>query len=236
MSVKKYKVYCSSESAFVSGWSETEPTTCFNNNAHTIDSNQTTLTDIQLDENVRIKQTYDTPSDGDSYFLYSKVHTVEPNSITDLPINLEIDCNMYAVRINTKRESIGDKWSSYINKDTVIGIVTAGSDSTIVNVSSTDHVKVGYFISYDGINRYQVLGKTATTVTHNTDVIVNPGDFVRVTYYLVYKKQIVVPGIETFGSSIIGSARIPASYTSGITYENKSNQKKVVVIEVEVTF
>jgi hypothetical protein len=236
MPVKKYRVFCSTESAFISGWSETEPTTCFNNNTHTIDNNQTTLTDIQLDDSVRIKQTYDTPAEGDSYFLYSKSHTIEPNSTLDLPIELEIECNMFSVRINTKRENIGDNWSAYINKNTIIGIVTASTDNTVVNVSSTEHVKIGYFISYDGINNYRVINKTDTTVTHRESVSVINGEYVRLTYYLVYKKRIIVPGVEVLGSSIIGSVKVPTNYTAGIIYENNSNQKKIVVVDVEITF
>ena len=47
--VKKWKVFCNNEAQYVTGFlneSEFEPTTCFNNNTHTIDTSKTELLEI----------------------------------------------------------------------------------------------------------------------------------------------------------------------------------------------
>lgn len=45
-SVKKYRVYCQTESTYVYGWYESEPTNCPNNNGHSILGTATTIVDI----------------------------------------------------------------------------------------------------------------------------------------------------------------------------------------------
>ena len=111
MSVKKYKVYCNDESAFVTGWSESEPTLCYNNNTHIIDTNQTAMLDIQTPTNVRVVQTYDSPEDIDNYYLYSEIFTIGPNETKELPIILDVDYNLFSVSITTKKENNGSKGS-----------------------------------------------------------------------------------------------------------------------------
>ena len=43
ISLNEYRVYCTTEAAYFKLWSTTVPTTCPNNNGHTIDSSQTTI-------------------------------------------------------------------------------------------------------------------------------------------------------------------------------------------------
>ena len=239
MSVKKYRVYCNDESAFVTGWSETEPTVCFNNIAHAIDTNQTAIVDIQQPSEVRIAQTYDDPLEGDSYFLFTNEFTVEPNSTTNLPIEIDVDSNVFIVHIYTKMESIGDCWSSYINKDTVIGVV--GETTTGIEIkmaeASVAEVKPGFYLSFDGgATHTRVVSKTVDTVTMKESVSVTAGDVVMMTYFMVYNKNIIVAGKEVLGGSIIGSFRILKEYTAGIAYTNNSSSSKKVIVEVEMTF
>ena len=41
--VYQYRVWCDDENSYQLVWGETEPTTCPNNNGHTIDTNKTTI-------------------------------------------------------------------------------------------------------------------------------------------------------------------------------------------------
>ena len=43
--LNRYRIWCSTENAYVYEWAETEPTDCPNNNGHTIDTNLTTIID-----------------------------------------------------------------------------------------------------------------------------------------------------------------------------------------------
>ena len=46
----KYRIWCETESAYVSVWAEVAPIVCPNNNSHTIDETKTSITEEQLEE------------------------------------------------------------------------------------------------------------------------------------------------------------------------------------------
>jgi len=239
MSVKKYKVYCNDESAFVTGWSESEPTLCYNNNTHIIDTNQTAMLDIQTPTNVRVVQTYDSPEDIDNYYLYSEIFTIGPNETKELPIILDVDYNLFSVSITTKKENNGDVWSSYINKNTLIGVISENSSGTSIKMdpASISVIKPGYYISFDGgITEYIVIGKTLDTAILKNPVNVVAGGTVHMTFYMIYKQHLLDCGVRRFGDSIIGSFKIPKEYQLGITYQNNSSSTKTIVVESEMTF
>ena len=48
--VYKYRVWCNDEQAFIETWGESEPTTCPNNNTHTIDITRTTIIEKILEQ------------------------------------------------------------------------------------------------------------------------------------------------------------------------------------------
>ena len=239
MSVKKYRVFCNNESTHVIGWSETEPITCFNDNTHVIDTNQTSIVDIQSATGVRVLQTYDNTVDPDSYFLYTKEHTINPNSTVNLPIEIDIDANIFAVNIHTAHENIGDLWSSYINKDTVIGVAPTTITGTEIKMSedTVAVIKPGYYLSYDNGTTYnKVIAKTTNAVTMKENVIVDAGNPIMMTYFLVHNKKIMTAGKDVLGSTILGSFRILKDYNVGLIYTNNSSTTKKIIIEVEITF
>ncbi len=238
MSVKKYRVYCNDEATTVTGWLQTEPTTCFNNNTHTIDTDQTTMLDVQAPASISLNQV---PSveDQSSYYLHHMDFTVDAKETVNVPIVLDVDSNMFAVYIDTRKENIGDVWSTYINKDTPIGVVAESvTDSTEIKMAeaSVAYAKPGYYISFDGIEYVRIIGRTTDTITLKSAVTVNAGTPVLLTYYMVYNKKIIVHGEMVMGNTIIGSFKVPKEYTAGIRYTNNTNSRKTVALDVETTF
>ena len=238
MSVKKYRVYCTDESKHVTGWSEAEPTTCFNNDTHTIDVNQTAVTDIQVASSVHLEQT-SAADNSDVYYLFSQEFTVSPGCY-DLPLGLDVDVNMFAVQIHARADNIGDSWSAAINKDTPIGYITApvvASNIISIPPESIPFAKIGYYISIDGgVSYNRIIDKTTNTLILKHPVTVNAGIRITMTYFLIHNKTILVAGKESLGGSIFGSFKIPKEYKTTIVYENKSHSDKHVVFDIEVTF
>lgn len=238
MLVKKYKVYCSDEAKFVSGWSEGEPTVCYNNNTHTIDDSKTAMVDIQTPVDVRIVQS-SAGTDGDLYRLLPHSFVAQPNSTTVYDINIPIDCNLFAVHMSGRKENIGDIWSSCINRDTKIGFVLEPSTGNTIKITpdNLDGIRIGYHLSFDDGKTYNmVVSKTSDSVTIDGDVDVKAGDTAMMCYFMVYQKEILFVGMFTMGSSIIGSSRLPKESTKSIIYINKSVLPKRVEINLEITF
>jgi hypothetical protein len=53
---------------------------------------------------------------------------------------------------------------------------------------------------------------------------------------MIFEKEILVNGVQTMGSGIFGSFKIPITYSTGITYCNKSKSQKRIVMDIETTF
>lgn len=79
--VYKYSIYCETEEATVYTWAESEPTTCPNNTAHTIDTDSISIVETMADDLVGLKDVSKTtdnflkvapePREGDAINFYS---------------------------------------------------------------------------------------------------------------------------------------------------------------------
>lgn len=235
--VKKYRTYCNDEATEVTGFSETEPTTCFNNNTHTIDTKQTAVVDV-ISTNVTLVQTNADNSEHDNYYLHELVYDIAPEEEKTVALDFDVNINMFSVKIHTTKPMIGDVWSSHVNKDTVIGVVAeAGTDITEIKMADTSvaYIKPGYYIRINGAYT-RVLSKTVDTFTVKDAQTVGVGNIVMLTYFMIFNKEIRTPGLEILGSTIFGSFRLLTSHNYGITYKNNSKGTKRLVLTVETTF
>jgi hypothetical protein len=231
MSVKKYKIYCTDELVNVYGWSELIPTTCFNNNTHTID---TKLTEVVVDSPISVS-IVQTNLGNSLYFDKTFGGIIGPHETTDITTVFKVPMNMFSVNIITRQENMGDEMSAFINKDTKAGAVTSsGSGSSIPTSLST--CRLGVYVKFGSSERYQVIGFSAGVITIDGTVDYTAGNFVYITYYMVVNKVINSPGINMLGTSIIGSTLVQAGTVVGITYKNNSNLQKKIHIDIETTF
>jgi hypothetical protein len=195
-----------------------------------------TTTEPQI---VVIKQSNDDATIQDSYHLHTLTFTVDKMNTITAPLEFDIDVNMFLVTIHTRREHIGDFWSSHINKDTPIGVVaediTNGTEIK-VDPSSLPFIKPGYYISFDTKTYNKIIAKSTSSFTVKNPTTVTAGTPILITYFLVYNKKIITEGRQTLGNGIIGSFKIPKEYNGGITYVNNSQTVKTVVVDVEITF
>jgi len=239
MSVKKYRVYCNDESKFVTGWFDTEPSTCFNNNNHVIDTNQTTVIDVEIVSKIKISQTNLDISDADKYQLLCIYDTIQANETKDVIFNIGIDVNLFSVNIHCNHNNIGDKYDSFVNKDTILGIVTQdATDVSVIKVSQTviDNSKIGFYIKFGSSEYYKIIdiGIDEITILGTCTTLTN--DLVYIVYYMIKGKHFLELGNEKMGDTIIGSSRLKKTDVCGVTYYNNSPYKKKISIFLETTF
>jgi hypothetical protein len=232
MPVKKYRVYCNDESTFVTGWSESEPSTCYNNNTHTIDTNKTAVTDFNLDE-VAIIQTE--PNIKNTFFLESVTDLIDAGQTKDIDIPTDVDFYLYGVHLNLFQPNIGDLFSVWVNKDTVIGLTTGSSTGNTISVDQTsvDNAVLGYYLKF-GTEYYKIINKDTTTITLNGTPTVSSGVPVMMTYFMIFKKVIRTTYMK-LGFSLLGAKKMLSEWTAGVTYENTSQSRKEFNIDLETT-
>jgi hypothetical protein len=234
--VKKYNVYCEDEAKYVSGWSETEPTTCFNNNTHVITTNLTSIVDIQLNS-IKIDQSPSDEANPDRYHIFSFQYEIGPNETKDLLLKFDVDINMFSVTINCRSDSIGDVYDGYVNKNSVVGTFAETITSNEFKVSSTvvQYASKGLFVNIDGkqhmITNVDVDNEKISILD---TVSVTSGDPFMMTYFMM-KDKVIFKEVEKYGDEVIGSFIIKQTDVCGLTYYNNSPITKYMEVDVHTT-
>lgn len=237
--VKKYRTYCNTETAFVTGWLDQEPTTCFNNNTHTIDTNQTTMVDIVSPASVKIAQTDDPSLDNSKYHIMSTYYEMKVGETKDILIPIKYRMNMFQVTIYTDGVVKADTYDVSVNRDTIVGTaLETGTDLKEVKVSQTviDNAIVGYYVKFGSGARHLITEVKTDTLVIDTATDATTGDLAYLTYFIIKNKHLMSGVPEVLGGAVIGSSLLLAGDVGCVTYRNDSNCVKRVTINMETTF
>lgn len=232
--VSKYRIYCTTEQGYTYTWSDVLPTTCPNNNQHSIDSATITIIDTVSTNAVQIIQE-STPTGG-HYRAESKKITVSANSTQYFDYSWPYQLSVLTVKMYTSPENENDIVNSFIAPYTVIGVLTdsAAEDDTILHVNSTvtDNIQKGYRVYlFNGVTSTPVgecitIDKVAGTITLDTQLA---GPHVSGTYVQMSINNItdfVLKGntVYSLAEKTIGGSSIPANTVVRVEYTNNGNE------------
>lgn len=233
--VNKYKIYCNTESAYVNGWGQTAPTTCYNNNAHDVNAASVQLIQTVSQDAVTIKQ--DTIAIARNPFVRNIVISgVAPNSSESVTYIFNIPSSMYSFYFITTDAQMGDTMSVVANSHTTMGLITANiTAGTTVIPSPAAMMLYGalgfYFTITDGTHTEelgQIISKdlVANTVTVQTaTAYAYSATNTLVQFSVVVADAIVLGGggMHSYFDNVIGGAAIPAGTVTTYTYTNNSS-------------
>jgi hypothetical protein len=246
MSLAKYKVYCNDEAKYVNGWSEGEPTTCFNDNTHVIDTDKTAIIELVNahsvspygEGKVMIEQT--TKPTSQSFYVITNNYLIPAATSVEVSIPILFDCDMYNVQMMTDMtHNKGDTFDAYMNKNTLVGgVIAPCTNDSILKVSSTvvATIKAGYYIRI-GVQEqyYQVIANDGVdSITVDGIMSANPGDLVYLTYFMMKDKQ--MGNLETLGETIFNPFPLVKGTMGGVLYHNSSGYSKNLSVNVYITF
>jgi hypothetical protein len=118
--VNKYRVWCNTESGYVSVWAEAEPSDCPNNNGHTIDSTKTAITDAMSSQLMDTKQVF-LPT-GLKVAAFGFKFTATKNTETSFDHKLIQDVRLRGGAVETEGHVMGDKADlSIVDVDNILG-------------------------------------------------------------------------------------------------------------------
>jgi len=246
--VNQYRVYCVTESEYQYVWGTVEPTTCPNNNSHTITSSATVIVSKVESKDVIITQ--EIIPTGGSYRAETRKLTMVGNDTVQDDRAWLFPANALAIQFHTSAENIGDTVTLAIAPNTTVGILTSdvAVNDTILNVSSTvtDFIRVGYELTLtDGINT-EVLGVvvnvnpgagqvTVETACPTAFAAATP-TYVQQTVYFIKDFYLQGPYTYKLGDTTIGSSYIPTGTIVRIKYTNNSAAAKTFVGIVELFY
>lgn len=233
--VYNWKLLCTTESAYKTVWSETAPTTCPTNTAHTISGSSVTIIDQRGDNIVTIKEE-DIPTQGHFQFTVIKLVTA-PNTTSTTNIVFPININVITVDIQTEESHRGDNMSWYVLPNYTIGVLTSDASigNTTLNVSPTvaQAIGLGYVLTItDGVHT-DIMGlctavdKIANTVTGQYalthDFSASSPTFVKMSIAYVNNMELGTPQKFSVGASKIGTSYLPKNVPLVANYTNVSS-------------
>lgn len=234
-----YKIWCTTENDYIFTWMTEPPTTCPNNNGHTVDTNSIILIETVSEQAVTIKQ----PTDG--YFMIEHYEFPIPSGTPGdtVTINHVMDDTvlLWITGFDGTPESVGDKFDVVVNPDTTIGVVTSTVNvtDTVINVNSTVTANAvrGMYITLDDTVNVQNVGKILAidagagtlTVKIPSDYTFAPGTLVKINFYMA--KNIVINSLNTHNAGEKGFSGkvIPAGTHLRMFYTNNDGAAKTFV-------
>ncbi len=172
-----YQVYCTTENAYVLQWGETEPTTCPNNTAHTINPALTTIIRTISTRTVKAAE------DSEGYFetgnIVVNVASGTPGSVTPHDVTWPYKILLWKTILSITTDMLGDTISVVASPNTTIGVIVAPAAiaQTTFPVNSTviQNILRGFLVNlYDGVNN-DVLGVCTNIDRVNNTISVETG-------------------------------------------------------------
>jgi len=235
--VKLWNVYCTFDNKWTTIYAKTAPTTCPENNGHSIDTGKTYSSE-EISQNIVIIKEEDTPTGGHFGVRTVKLtcpanatstHTlIWPHPITGLGIGF-----------NSQDIHQGDLITMAVFKNVITGVIIApvavGSKTIYVSPTVLLHVNVGYFfklfngIYQDDLGRVIGIDKVSNKITVELPTVhaFNPGTFVQQTIKMLQDFELGMAGHYDLGGKKIGGSYVPANTPISVDYVNKSNIDKV---------
>lgn len=243
--LSQYLVTCLTESTRVTtDYRNTPPTTCPNNNEHTIDPAQTQVycTKPMTDVQVLIPNGYYQCST-----LDLDMPECTPGTIFTADLVNPMRILLWTTSMYLPPNSEGDTVDIITAPDTPIGYITSSvsADTNVIPVSST---VVGFIIPgldislYDGVN-YNDLGRVTAVDTQNSTVSIEfatANSFNMGTPVLFNLKSVRAfdvcedfSGEVSLGSAWVKYKEVPANTTMRVSYHNNDGVAKCIVLKFE---
>jgi len=246
--VNKYRVYCTTDSKYEYTWSETEPTTCPTNTAHSIDASKTTIVD-QVDPNIMTIKEETTPTS--SKFQVTSI-LIDASGSTTTTVNHSFlyPISVLSSYMVTASDHEGDKLTVNVAPNTTVGTLTidASTNVNVFDVGQTviDNTIVGNkFRLTDGTNTDELGWVTAIDTVNKKVTTENSttNSFSAATPTSTQVTAVFSDDIEfgpaweySFGASKIGGAYVPANIVCEFKYTNNTASAKKLRIFLEYLY
>ena len=247
--VINYRIYCNSESTWVSGWGTTAPTVCYNNNTHDVNLNSVQELDSVEETVVTVKEEKHGQTGG-NFAVETVTVTVGANETKATDFSWPFGINVFALEFQTANNQSGDVFDIRANPETPIGSLTAdiSAGGTIIEVSSTVmlYAKIGFEITLDDGTNSDFMGRiigvdqvnnrlTMETACSNTFLASTP-TVVKLTVHMLRNYTFGPPGPVILGESKIGGSFMPANSIVQLTYQSNTAEAKTFYLTLEYLY
>lgn len=226
-----YKVYCETESIYVYKWDTITPTTCPNNNTHTI--NNTSISILSsIQKNKVIVSEEDTPT-GEHYKSVSYKISA-PVGVSNHDYTFPYPVSALAISFNTISDNIDDELEVIVGPDITVGSITAdvNASDTVITVSSSviDYIELGFYVQIDDGTNIDDLGVVTSIDKNNLTITVETAatqsfaastpTYVKMSVKVIDNFIFGPSGRYVLGDSKIGGSYVPTNTVVRVKYIN----------------
>ncbi len=257
-SVDKFQVYCTTENKYYTVWSQTTPTVCPNNSAHSINSSTTIIETISnfdvriLEETIPLNATATGGNYASTCIIIDIPAATIAGEITTSTKSFSYPTGLIDVHFTTTSDMEGDILHADIGLDTIIGTISNDVDIGTtgvgigITVSSTviDNIKIGYNVRlFDGVNQDELKHVTSIDTANNT-INVEQGPlnyafsassptYVQMTVEMLQDFTLGPAQTYRLGMSTVGATYIPTDTVGHFRYENWNMAAKRLYVYIE---
>jgi len=247
--LKKYKVFCVTENAFVEVWKLTKPMCCPTNSKHIIDEDLTQQIDQKVIEsenvqtmNINSKNYYTTNG---NYRCEGRSYVIPQNTTTFVEnINIPVPMCVFGMRFCVRDEHCGDTVSFIGQPDTIVGIVTQNVDAnaSVIHVNDTvcKYTMIGYYVVIGGEERLVTnVDSESYTITVDTPFTNEhlAGSYVALNVYIIRNVSLDTAGIFDVGYGAFGGKFLDKGANLRLIYHKAdSNATKTFSFHVEYMY
>ena len=249
--ITKYRIYCTTESAWTEGWMESAPTLCFTDTGHTVNSNSVQVLEVIdtaaskvviEEENVPLNEI----ATNGKFKCKGFTFDIAPLTTDSLTVSWPFPISVMESFFTAKAEMNGDILNCTVGENTIVGTLTsnvANGDTTFdVALTVVQNAKIGYNLRLNGtligiiiaidLNAQTITVDTGTTTTYTS------GQTVGIETNTIENFHIC--GIDkriSIGSSKVGGMYLKANTNVKVQYENKhATDTKTFCFEVEYIY
>lgn len=251
--VYKYRIKCTTEN-LIKHWlllsTETPPSTCPTNAAHSVDLDSVAVVDTISERSVYVKQA--STETGNNFMATSKIiaGATGPNVETFTTISWPHPIVALTTRAFIEEIHRGDKIDNAVAPNTVIGYLTTNeaTGATGLHVSQTviDNTMIGYYLSLLDTNNMstfdcgRVIGKNDTTnvvyIENALNATYTTLTYIKQTIYVIKDYIASAPGVHEIGSKRIYGSYLPANTPVRVSYTNNGNVAKTLIVYIEYMY
>jgi hypothetical protein len=232
--IYNYKIYCNVEMIYISGWGTIPPTTCYNNNTHSVNVDSIQIINSIGSDTVTIKEDKIEISRSAKIFDIA-IENVAFGETKIVNYVFPIEVSFYSFQFMPNANNTGDEFSIYANPDTVMGLITTDAiigDTVIhVPISIMSYALIGFHLKLDDGTNVDDLGmltifdkinNTVTMELPTTHAFSATNTLVKMTIKIMDKAKIGGALLHKFCDDIIGGSVVPAGTIVNFIYTNNS--------------
>jgi hypothetical protein len=245
MSINQWRVYCTTENAWVSGWvssTDPTPTTCFNNNTHTINqSSQQILTSTQLVTTKIIQETVPT---GGHYSCQGFTFNIAPSTTDNILVSWPFPITTTVVHVQPLLDNVGDTLDAIVSPRTLVGAIGAnvaiGDITAVVSTTVISNAAIGFdfYIDSEHVGRILEIYPTTSTIKFETPATIahTAGTLLYLELRIIRNFPLGCENGNDLGAASLGGKYLPAGTVTKIIYTNNSTVTKTFRFSIEYLF